>query len=140
MPLDAILADFRRRRIHLAMVRNEYAEVVGLVTIEDVLEEIVGEIIDESDPEETRFEFDRIDQNRAIAAADLFVDDINERMDLALPESDDYESLGGLLISRCRDIPKAAYAVELGNVRLTVEDASPRKINRIRIEILEESN
>jgi CBS domain containing-hemolysin-like protein len=61
-------------------------------------------------------------------------------MDLALPESDDYESLGGLLISRCRDIPKAAYAVELGNVRLTVEDASPRKINRIRIEILEESN
>ncbi|HEV7282571.1 MAG TPA: hemolysin family protein [Pirellulaceae bacterium] len=139
MPLDAILADFRRRRIHLAMVRNEYAEVVGLVTIEDVLEEIVGEIIDESDPEETRFEFDRIDENRAIAAADLFVDDVNERMDLALPESDDYESLGGLLISRCRDIPKSAYSVELGNVRLTVEDASPRKINRVRIEILEES-
>jgi CBS domain containing-hemolysin-like protein len=135
-PVDDLLQMFQQLRTHIAVVLDEYGGVSGLVTIEDVLEEIVGEIDDEYDPESVE-EIERIDQHTVEALGRAHIDEINEAMDIELPEDGDYDTIGGLVISELGRIPQPGESlVWQEKVRISVLEATRRRIDRVRIERL----
>lgn len=134
---DELLKQFRARRAHVAIVLDEYGGTAGLVSIEDVLEEIVGEIDDEFDADERREELHVLDERHALAAGSLRVDELNARLSLALPESEDYDTLGGLVAATLGRLPAEGDVVRLDNVQLTVRRVSERRVERVALEILE---
>jgi CBS domain containing-hemolysin-like protein len=134
--VDDLLQMFQQLRTHIAVVLDEYGGVSGLVTIEDVLEEIVGEIDDEYDPESVD-EIERIDQDTVEALGRTHIDEINEAMNLQLPEDGDYDTIGGLVFSELGRIPLPGEAlVWQEKVRISVLEATRRRIDRVRIERL----
>jgi CBS domain containing-hemolysin-like protein len=138
-PLDDVLSDFLRTRNHLAMVRDEYQSVAGVITIEDVLEEIVGEIVDEWDDDE-EVEILQISDNVSEVTGRVHLDDVNEKLGLDLSDSDDYDTIAGYLVNRLGRIPQVGETVNLEEARLTVIDATRRRIERVRIELLDSSS
>jgi CBS domain containing-hemolysin-like protein len=135
--VDDLLQMFQQLRTHIAVVLDEYGGVSGLVTIEDVLEEIVGEIDDEYDPESVQ-EIERIDQDTVEALGRAHIDEINEALSLELPEDGDYDTIGGLVFSELGRIPQTGEAVVWQDkVRISVLEATRRRIDRVRIERLE---
>jgi CBS domain containing-hemolysin-like protein len=135
-PVDDLLQMFQQLRTHIAVVLDEYGGVSGLVTIEDVLEEIVGEIDDEYDPESIA-EIERIDQYTVEALGRAHIDEINEAMDLELPEDGDYDTIGGLVFSELGRIPQPGESlIWQEQVRISVLEATRRRIDRVRIERL----
>lgn len=133
-PLDELLQEFLRTRNHLALVVDEYMSVAGVVTIEDVLEEIVGEIVDESDHEEVE-EFQLIDDRTADVLGSIHLNVINDRFGLDLDEPDHYDTLAGLVIAQAGRIPRPGETFDLERARVTVLEASRRQIGRLRIEV-----
>jgi CBS domain containing-hemolysin-like protein len=137
--VDDLLTMFRQLRTHIAVVLDEYGGVSGLVTIEDVLEEIVGEIDDEYDAESID-EIELIDDQTCDALGRTHIDDINEAMDLELPEDGDYDTIGGLVFSELGRVPQAGESmVWQDKVRISVLEASRRRIDRVRIQRLEKN-
>ena len=134
--VNDLLQMFQQLRTHIAIVLDEYGGVSGLVTIEDVLEEIVGEIDDEYDPESVA-EIRRIDQDTVEALGRTHIDEINEEMNLELPEDGDYDTIGGLVFSEMGRIPQPGEElVWQDQVRIVVLEATRRRIDRVRIERL----
>jgi putative hemolysin len=130
-----LLAELREKKVHLAIVVDEYGGTAGLVTIEDIIEEIVGEISDEyeaAEPPPIR----RIDERTVEADARVRIDELNEELNIDLPEGKDYDTVGGFLFSEMGKVPAAGEEHHCGNVRFRVLDAEARKINRLRIEVL----
>jgi CBS domain containing-hemolysin-like protein len=138
-PLDELLQEFLQTRNHLAVVVDEYTSVAGVVTIEDVLEEIVGEIVDESDYDEVE-ELQFLDGQTAEVLGTIHLNVINDRLGLDLDEPDDYDTLAGLVIAHIGHIPKVGETVELDRARVTVLEATRRQIERLRVEITASSN
>ena len=136
MPLLDLLRQFRSNRRHLAIVVDEYKTVVGVVSIEDVLEEIVGEIVDESDKEEDD-EIRVLSDTAYEVLGTIPIDLVNERLGLDLPEADDYDTLAGLVVSRLGYIPRRGEVVECGGVRMTVLNAKPRAVQQLLVEIVD---
>lgn len=136
-PVDALLEEFQLTRNHMAVVLDEYGGVSGLVTIEDVLEEIVGEIVDEYD-EDVVEGITRIDERVAETLARVHIHEINEQLGLELDENGDFDTIGGFVFSQLGRIPKAEETLVHDNVRITVLEATPRRIERLRIEIMDE--
>ena len=135
-PVTDLLQMFQQMRTHIAVVLDEYGGVAGLVTIEDVLEEIVGEIVDEYD-EETVEEIERIDQDTCVALGRTHVDEINEAMDLELPDDGDFDTIGGFVFTELGHIPlPGEKLVWQGKVQIHVLEATKRRIDRVRIERL----
>jgi CBS domain containing-hemolysin-like protein len=132
-PLDELLKDFLLTRNHLAIVLDEFNSVAGLVTIEDVLEEIVGEIVDETDREEVG-EIHRLDKYTAEINGRAHLADVNEQLGLELPEPADYDTIGGLVINRLGRIPTVGESVSCDSVRITVLAASKRKVEEVLLE------
>ncbi len=135
--VDDLLEEFQRTRNHMAIVLDEYGGVSGLVTIEDVLEEIVGEIVDEYDPELVEG-IRRIDERTAEVLGRVHVDEANERLGLMLPDDGDYDTVAGLVFHELGRIPTVGEQVTYAGVRFTVLEASRRRIERLRIEMLDE--
>lgn len=132
--LDELLREFQAEKHHLAIVLDEYGGTSGLVTIEDVIEEIVGEIADEYEPEphapiqpagDGAFEVD----------ARVHIDELNDELSANLPEHEDYETVGGFVLSRLGYIPKAGEWLECEGFKITVLEAEPRRITRLRIDV-----
>lgn len=121
------------------LVVDEYTSIAGVVTIEDVLEEIVGEIVDESDYDEVE-EFQLFDKNTAEVLGSIHLNVINDRFSLDLDEPDDYDTLAGLVIARAGRIPKVGETFDLERARVTVLEASRRQIERLRIEVTSSTN
>ncbi|MEO2264630.1 MAG: transporter associated domain-containing protein, partial [Nitrosopumilus sp.] len=131
--VSSLLKEMKGRKTHMAIVIDEHGGVEGLVTLEDLLEEIVGEIEDETDL--TRpIGYERIDQDTIITNGDIEIDVINEIFKTKVPEGDDYASLNGLLHERLQDIPQEGDKVEVGNLRIIVEKVSKNIPQKIRIE------
>lgn len=126
-----LLDTFRREKNHMAIVVDEYGVTAGLVTIEDVLEEIVGDIQDEYDMEPP--EYERQADGSIIADAKIDLDLLIEILEIEFPE-EDVETLGGFLINELGDVPPIGSQVEYKEYRFTVLDADERRINRVRIE------
>lgn len=133
MRLDELLQKFLHTRNHLAIVVDEFMHVVGLVTIEDVLEEIVGEIVDESDKEEVG-EIHTISETVAEIYARAHLEEINEKLGTQLPEDQEYDTLGGFVLSEMGRIPKVGESLEWEGLRLTVLEANKRRVERMRLE------
>ncbi|MCH5372701.1 MAG: magnesium/cobalt efflux protein, partial [Planctomycetes bacterium] len=130
--------DFRSNRKHLAIVVDEYQTVVGVVTIEDVLEEIVGEIVDESDKEEEDGVL-VLSETAAEVIGTTHIETVNERLGLDLPETDDSDTLAGFVVSRLGYIPQSGETIEFGRARITVLQAQPRFVQRLRVETASEA-
>ena len=131
--VSSLLKEMKGRKTHMAIVIDEHGGVEGLVTLEDLLEEIVGEIEDETDL--TRHDgYERIDQRTIITNGDIEIDKINEIFKTKVPEGDDYASLNGLLHERLQDIPQEGDKVEIEGLRIIVESVSKNIPKKIRIE------
>ncbi len=126
-----LLPDLQQRRVHMAIVVDEYGGMAGLVTIEDLLEEIVGEIQDEYDIEEPFVEF--IGDNEYIFDARVDLDDLNRLMDVDLPTGDS-DTLGGFIYSQLGKVPAVGDHVVFANMDFTVESVAGRRIRKVRVE------
>lgn len=134
-----LLTELREQKVHLAIVVDEYGGTAGLVTIEDILEEIVGEIADEYEPPEPE-PIRRIDDRTLEVDARVHIDELNEELDIELPEDKDYDTVGGFLFSEMGKIPIAGEEMRYENVRFCILDAEERKINRLRVEVIPEQD
>ena len=132
--VDVLLRELRNG-IHIAIVLDNYGGVAGLVTIEDVIEEIIGEIKDEYDEEESP-PIRVIDEQTCEVYAWVDIDSINEHLSLNFPDGDDYDTIGGYVTSRIGRIPLAGETLVEGNTRLTVLEATDRAVERLRVERL----
>jgi CBS domain containing-hemolysin-like protein len=128
-PVDELLRDMQAQRIHIAIVVDEYGGFAGLVTIEDILEEIVGEIADEHDAFQ-RPPVEHLDGGAVRITARLPVGDLAELFDVELPEDDDVETVGGLLARELGLVPIEGSAAEVAGLRLVAESTGGRR-NRI---------
>jgi CBS domain containing-hemolysin-like protein len=126
-PIDALLREMQARQIHLAIVIDEYGGTAGLVTIEDILEEIVGEIADEYDKEQPPVEW--LGEGRARVTARLSVEELEELFGVRI-EAEDVETVGGLLAQRLGRVPIAGSVATVAGLRLTAESLAGRR-NRI---------
>jgi CBS domain containing-hemolysin-like protein len=128
-PVDELLRDMQAQRIHIAIVVDEYGGFAGLVTIEDILEEIVGEIADEHDAFQ-RPPVEELPDGSMRVTARLPVEDLAELFDVELPEDDDVETVGGLLARELGRVPIEGSSAEVGGLRLVAETTGGRR-NRI---------
>ena len=131
-PLRSLLHEFQNQKLHIAVVLDEYGGTAGIVTLEDILEELVGEIADEYEETPTQ-PAKRIDDNTIEADARTSVDDLNDEFELDLPEEDDYETIGGFVFSRLGYIPKTGETFEYKDMTFEITSAEARKIRRIKI-------
>jgi CBS domain containing-hemolysin-like protein len=131
MSVDDLLHEFQRRKVHIAIVLDEYGGTAGLVTIEDLLEEIVGEIQDEYDEEEPLIVKISDDEARIDGRAD--VDDLAELFDtnLGLEDEDEYDTVGGLIYHRIGGVPKPGDQVVVDGLTLTVESTDGRRVGKV---------
>jgi len=127
-----LLKEMQGRRTHMAIVLDEFGGVEGCVTLEDLLEEIVGEIQDETDTEKPSFQRDG--QNAIVTDGDIEIDTINEIFKSNIPPGDDYSTLNGLLHEQLHDMPKEDDKIEIGSIRIIIEKVSKNKPEKIRIE------
>ena len=129
---DSLLEEFKKDRSHLAVVIDEYGTISGLVTIEDILEELVGEIEDEHDIDEE--EIIKISQNIYTADAKVEIEDFTEFFNLNIdPLEIDAETLGGFIISELGVLPKKGDVIKIENLSIKVTHADERKIDKVQI-------
>jgi CBS domain containing-hemolysin-like protein len=127
---DELLRELQEAAVHLAVVVDEYGQVAGLVTIEDLLEEIVGEIVDEHDREEPLVEL-LADETMRIDAR-LGVDDLNELLDAELPE-EGWDTVGGLVFGTLGRVPTEGERIELDGLTITVERVQGRRVGKVLV-------
>jgi CBS domain containing-hemolysin-like protein len=136
-PVKDLLRDFQRSEVHLAIVVDEYGGTSGLVTIEDVLEEIVGEIQDEHDTaEEQPPSADEVSPGRWELDARYQIYDLNELLEVELPEDDDFDTVAGYILERLGRVPEAGESLEADGLRFEVLEATPTRIDRVAVERL----
>jgi magnesium and cobalt exporter, CNNM family len=131
--LDDLLLEIRQKRVHMVIVIDEYGSVSGLVTIEDLVEEIVGDIKDEYDQEETLYE--KVNDHEYVFSAKLSIDKFNELMGTKL-ENEDYDTLGGFLYAQLDKIPVAGDSITFEHHRFTIASTRGRRIVRVQVELL----
>jgi magnesium and cobalt exporter, CNNM family len=133
MSIDDLLHEFQRRKVHIAIVLDEYGGTAGLVTIEDLLEEIVGEIQDEYDVEEPMIV--KISDDEARVDGRAAVDDLAELFDtqFGLEDEDEYDTVGGLIYHRVGGIPSPGDQVEVDGLQLTVESTDGRRVGKVLV-------
>lgn len=134
MKISRLLKEMQRRRSQMAIVINEYGSVEGIVTMEDLIEEIVGEIRDESDVEEKAVE--RLKDGTFVADASLSIRDLREDYGFAVPDSPEYETLGGFVLHELQDMPRGGEIIRFSGYKLTIVDMEGRRISKIKIEKL----
>lgn len=132
VPLPQLLRDFQARRIHLAVVLDEYGGTDGLVTLEDVLEELVGEINDEHDPAEELIT--RISRDEIVAAGDADLREINHQLNVRLPELE-HRSLNGLVLEEFGRVPEAGEVLERDDLVIEVLEASETQVLKARLRL-----
>jgi CBS domain containing-hemolysin-like protein len=130
--ISEMLQEFQQRKIHIAIVVDEFGGTSGLITLEDIIEEIIGEIWDEHDQEENAIKIISPDKISVLGKVPVseFNDVIGEEL---IPPSEDYDTIAGLVINQAGDIPKEGYTFTLNNYKLTVKEVLKKRIKRIEI-------
>ncbi len=138
MPVSELLRHFQQSEVHMAIVVDEYGGTAGLVTIEDVLEEIVGEIYDEhettTEDEPTLHE---INATKAEVDGRFHIDDLNDRLNLDLPEDDEFDTIGGFMLATLGHVPAVGEQFIAHDIRFTALAATDTQIERIGLELLQ---
>jgi len=132
-----LFKELQQRRTHMALVIDEHGAVTGLVTLEDLIEELVGEIHDEYEGEERPVEHLR--DGSMVVDGTLPVVELRERFGVAIPESEEYETVAGFMLDRLGSLPRGGEVVVLEQWRLTVVDVEKNRISKVKIEPLETS-
>jgi putative hemolysin len=127
-----LLRELQKRRSHLALVINEHGSLTGLVTLEDLLEEIVGEIHDEYDWEERPVE--RLKDGSLVVEGTVSAAELREAYEVPLPESEEFETVAGFMLERLGEVPRGGEVVEVGGYRLTVVDVERNRISKVKVE------
>ena len=135
MKISLLLREMQRRRIHMALVVDEYGGVAGLVTMEDLVEEIIGEIRDEHDVESPVVQ---LADGTLLIDASISLKDLKEDYRVPLPESPDYDTLGGFLMTALQKIPQAGDMVEIEGKRLKIVEMVGQRISKVKLEKLPE--
>jgi len=136
MKISLLLKEMQKRRTHLAIVVDEYGGVSGLVTIEDLIEEIVGEIHDEYDTESP---VTQLTNGTMLIEASISLRDLKEDYHIQLPESPEYETLGGFLMATLQRIPRAGDEVEIEGKRIRIIEMLGKRISKVKLEKLPET-
>ncbi len=131
-----ILKILTKKRKSIAVVLDEYGGTSGIITVEDIVEELFGEIEDEHDSTDLREE--KIDETNFLFSARLDVDYINENYNVELPESDEYETLGGFIVYNTGEIPEQDSEIEIDNFKFTILEVSNTKIDLVALKIQEQ--
>ena len=131
--ISELLVEMRQASFNMAIVLDEYGDPSGLITLEDILEEIVGEIHDEYDEDEEEDIIHKISDREYLVEASIHLEDLNDRLDLGL-ESEEYDSLGGFIIERLDRLPDPGDAIETeSELRLVVESMDKNRIERVHL-------
>jgi magnesium and cobalt exporter, CNNM family len=133
LPISELLKQMQRRRLAMALVVNEFGEVEGLATLEDLVEEIVGEIRDEYDREE-RGPVERLPDGSMVIQGSAMLKDLKTDFGLPFEESPDYHTLAGFMLAKLKRIPRAGEWVEDNGYKLTIVDMEGRRIVKIKVE------
>ncbi|MBV9323450.1 MAG: HlyC/CorC family transporter [Chloroflexi bacterium] len=128
--VDELLHEMQQRRVHVSIVVDEYGGTAGLITIEDLIEEIVGEIQDEYDVEEQLIQ--EVSDEEALFDARVSIRDVNDTLDLDI-EDDDFDTLGGLLYHELGKVPNVGDEVRVDGVRVTVLTTTGRRVRKVRV-------
>ncbi len=131
MKISSLMREMQKKRLHMAIVVDEYGSVAGIVTIEDLLEEIVGEIRDEYDTESP---VQMLRDGAMLVDASLAVRDLNEDYNVDIPESNEYETLGGFLLSSMQRLPSVGDSYSTDSRRFTISSMKGRRILKVRVE------
>jgi len=134
-PIDALLREFRAQRTHIAIVMDEYGGTAGIVTIEDILEEVVGEIDDEHDSDDER-QFDSRDDREFWVHGRITLDELSETLGVTV-ESEEVGTVGGLIMERLGRVPRAGERLEIAGFRVVVEQVRRRQVLRVYFERLD---
>ena len=132
---DKLFADMQAKKVHLAVVIDEYGSSAGIITMEDLIEEIVGNIYDEFDDVEEA-EIESIGGGKWSVSGDTLIDDLNKETDLEVPESEDYDTVGGFVMSKLSTIPEDGkeFDIESDNLKIHVLKVEDKRIQRVTIE------
>jgi CBS domain containing-hemolysin-like protein len=125
-----LFRDMKKEKNHMAVVLDEYGGTVGIVTIEDLIEEIVGDISDEYDEDES--EIDVIEEDEYLVSGSVRLDDINELIGTSI-ESEEFDSVGGFIIGQLGRFPESGEEVEYENIKFRIEDIDKNRIKKVRI-------
>jgi len=137
--ISLLLKEMRSRQLHIAIVLDEYGGTSGLVTIEDLLEEIVGEIEDEYDEANGLPPIRRLSPDALEVDGKYHIDDLSKVLGIELSEEGDFDTVGGFVSSEMGRIPRVGEQLETDGIRLVVIDADDRKVKRLRVETIKDS-
>lgn len=133
--LDDLLRDFQQEKTHMAVVVDEYGGTEGVVTMDDILEELVGEMVDESDEEENMYK--RFKNGTYVFDAQIDLDEMEEILECSLTsEEDDFETLGGLIYHLTESLPTVGERVIFNELELTVHSVQKNRIKKVRVKVL----
>jgi putative hemolysin len=138
MLLDDLLTEFRKEKVHIALVTDEHGGISGLITIEDLLEEIVGEIYDETDNEEIMIR--KVDDNKSLVRGETEIEEVNRELQLNLSEKEDYETISGFILSKLRFIPAVGDELKTPGAVIRVTKADAQRIIEVEIEKQDENS
>jgi putative hemolysin len=130
--VGALLKELQKRRSHMAVVIDEHGGLIGLVTLEDLIEEIVGEIHDEYDWEERAVE--RLRDGSLVVEGTVSAAELRDAHHVPIPESSEFETVAGFVLERLGSVPKGGEVVMLGDYRLTVVDVERNRISKVKVE------
>jgi len=133
--ISNLLQEFQEKKMHIAVVVDEYGGTAGVVTLEDILEEIIGEIRDEFDKEENTIS--KLSDNLFLVLGKLSIDDLNELLNLDISlDNENFETIGGLVLNHAGHIPKEGYSFKLENHKFTVKEVANKRIQKVLVEKL----
>jgi putative hemolysin len=133
--LDSLLRQFKKRKNHLAIVVDEHGGVSGLISLEDVLEELVGEITDETDMEEPRIV--KVQNNEWIVPGKSDIDEVNEKLPMNIPDSKEFDTFSGYVLDQTGRIPKVNEEIPIGNFLVIVQEMDGNRVKEYRVKLLE---